>query len=72
VHAKRLLSNIAASDLKHSTLISLHLPWAFPLCVAGHREKRAEEKEYLCPEGEGNGNFADPVTCRRFYQVIII
>jgi hypothetical protein len=37
----------------------------------GERDKRATppEKEYECPEGEGNGNFADPATCRRFYQV---
>uniref|UniRef100_A0A182T339 Uncharacterized protein n=1 Tax=Anopheles maculatus TaxID=74869 RepID=A0A182T339_9DIPT len=28
-----------------------------------------EEKEFKCPIEQGNGNFADPVTCRRFYQV---
>jgi hypothetical protein len=36
------------------------------------RFKRATEKtepEYTCPEDGGNGNFADPATCRRFYQV---
>ncbi|KAL1397416.1 hypothetical protein pipiens_002521 [Culex pipiens pipiens] len=29
-----------------------------------------EEKEFKCPEGYGNGNFADPATCRRFYQCV--
>jgi len=26
--------------------------------------------EFTCPEGVGNGNFADPATCRRFYQCV--
>lgn len=33
----------------------------------GKEEKKQEEFE--CPQGAGNGNFADPATCRRFYQV---
>nr|CAD7588525.1 unnamed protein product [Timema genevievae] len=33
------------------------------------QQKKPDEKEFECPEGAGNGNFADPVTCRRFYQV---
>lgn len=28
-----------------------------------------DKKEFECPENGGNGNFADPATCRRFYQV---
>lgn len=28
-----------------------------------------EKEEFECPEALGNGNYADPVTCRRFYQV---
>lgn len=26
-------------------------------------------EEFVCPSEFGNGNFADPATCRRFYQV---
>jgi hypothetical protein len=33
------------------------------------QQKKPDEKEFVCPEGAGNGNFADPATCRRFYQV---
>lgn len=25
-------------------------------------------EEFLCPTNFGNGNYADPATCRRFYQ----
>lgn len=25
---------------------------------------------FVCPESGGNGNYADPATCRRFYQVL--
>lgn len=38
------------------------------IVVVGSQKK--EEKEFLCPEGAGNGNFADPATCRRFYQCV--
>lgn len=31
-----------------------------------------KREEFICPTGFGNGNFADPVTCRRFYQVCYI
>jgi hypothetical protein len=27
---------------------------------------------FVCPEIGGNGNYADPATCRRFYQVFFI
>ncbi|KAK6640152.1 hypothetical protein RUM44_011838 [Polyplax serrata] len=33
-------------------------------------ESQTKEKEFVCPDVEGNGNFADPVTCRRFYQCV--
>lgn len=37
--------------------------------VQSQKDKDAAE-EFVCPEGtQGNGNFADPATCRRFYQV---
>lgn len=29
----------------------------------------APREEFKCPNGNANGNYADPVTCRRFYQV---
>ncbi|XP_046388166.1 chitin deacetylase 1 [Ischnura elegans] len=32
--------------------------------------KGKPEEEYTCPEDSGNGNYADPVTCRRFYQCV--
>lgn len=28
-----------------------------------------KQEEFTCPEATGSGNFADPATCRRFYQV---
>jgi hypothetical protein len=31
--------------------------------------KEKEKEEFVCPTNVGNGNFADPATCRRFYQV---
>lgn len=47
---------------------------ATDLAVYGQKNaKKDDEKkdeEFTCPEGQGNGNFADPATCRRFYQVI--
>lgn len=46
----------------------------FSVSVHSQKNKKDEDKkdeEFRCPEGQGNGNFADPATCRRFYQVII-
>ncbi|KAK7862343.1 hypothetical protein R5R35_011571 [Gryllus longicercus] len=43
------------------------------ICVGSQGQKKPEEgkdKEFTCPEGAGNGNFADPQTCRRFYQCV--
>lgn len=34
-------------------------------------QKAKEGEDFICPEGiTGNGNFADPQTCRRFYQCV--
>lgn len=33
------------------------------------QSKDKDKEEFECPPNVGNGNFADPVTCRRFYQV---
>lgn len=38
--------------------------------VAQSKDSKDKE-EFECPTNTGNGNFADPVTCRRFYQVFI-
>lgn len=40
----------------------------FGLFIAQSKDKD-DKKEFECPENGGNGNFADPATCRRFYQV---
>ncbi|CAH0406911.1 unnamed protein product [Chilo suppressalis] len=35
------------------------------------QQKDKDAPEFVCPEGtQGNGNFADPATCRRFYQCV--
>lgn len=41
----------------------------FESFIAQSKDKD-DKKEFECPENGGNGNFADPATCRRFYQVI--
>jgi hypothetical protein len=38
-----------------------------PFLVSGQDKK---DDDYICPEGFGNGNYADPKTCRRFYQCV--
>ncbi|XP_063236003.1 chitin deacetylase 1 [Bacillus rossius redtenbacheri] len=40
--------------------------------LAVNSQKKADEKdkEFECPETTGNGNYADPATCRRFYQCV--
>lgn len=42
--------------------------------LSGQKTAPPPEKreEFACPAGYGNGNFADPVTCRRFYQVSLV
>ncbi|XP_310753.5 chitin deacetylase 1 [Anopheles gambiae] len=39
------------------------------VCLVNAQQNK-EEKEFKCPVEQGNGNFADPVTCRRFYQCV--
>jgi len=39
-------------------------------CQKNKKDDDKKDEEFRCPEGQGNGNFADPATCRRFYQVI--
>uniref|UniRef100_A0A1B0AX91 Uncharacterized protein n=1 Tax=Glossina palpalis gambiensis TaxID=67801 RepID=A0A1B0AX91_9MUSC len=29
---------------------------------------KTQKEEFQCPSNIANGNYADPVTCRRFYQ----
>ncbi|KAG7306036.1 hypothetical protein JYU34_008607 [Plutella xylostella] len=39
--------------------------------VNSQAQKDKDGVEFVCPEGTtGNGNFADPATCRRFYQCV--
>lgn len=40
----------------------------FPFVLVGQKSTTAEREEFKCP-GHANGNYADPSTCRRFYQV---
>lgn len=44
----------------------------YGLIVSGQKTSPPPEKheEFACPSGYGNGNYADPVTCRRFYQCV--
>lgn len=32
-------------------------------------KRETANEDFICPEGQGNGNFADPASCKRFYQV---
>lgn len=41
----------------------------FCLFLGQKASAAAEKVEFKCPTDYGNGNFADPATCRRFYQV---
>lgn len=44
----------------------------FALAIASisAQSKDKDKEEFECPPNAGNGNFADPVTCRRFYQCV--
>lgn len=33
------------------------------------KEEEKKDEKFRCPEDQGNGNYADPATCRKFYQV---
>lgn len=45
--------------------------FVFPVYSQKRSDDKKDEPEFVCPEGQGNGNFADPATCRRFYQVLL-
>lgn len=45
--------------------------FVFPVYSQKRSDDKKDEAEFVCPEGQGNGNFADPATCRRFYQVLL-
>jgi len=45
------------------------------LCVSYKvrgQDNKGKNADYQCPEGLGQGNFADPATCRRFYQLQLL
>lgn len=57
-----------------ATLLSYFMPFdaiTVFILFSGQKTSPPPEKreEFTCPSGYGNGNYADPVTCRRFYQV---
>lgn len=56
---------IVTSCIALSFISSVH-------CQKNKKDEDKKDEEFKCPEGQGNGNFADPATCRRFYQVIHI
>ncbi|XP_018352051.1 PREDICTED: uncharacterized protein LOC108754324 [Trachymyrmex septentrionalis] len=45
------------------TIVAVH-------CQKNKKDEDKKDEEFRCPEGQGNGNFADPATCRRFYQCV--
>lgn len=47
------------------------LTFALPSPARSQKKDDKKEAEFQCPEAVGNGNFADPSTCRRFYQVSV-
>lgn len=51
--------------LQHFGLFSL----CFFYSHTAQSKDSKDKEEFECPTNWGNGNFADPVTCRRFYQV---
>ncbi|XP_018319852.1 uncharacterized protein LOC108733257 [Agrilus planipennis] len=40
------------------------------LDISGQKDKSKDDEEFRCPVEIGTGNFADPKTCRRFYQCV--
>lgn len=42
----------------------------FALAITSISAQSKDKEEFECPTNDGNGNFADPVTCRRFYQCV--
>lgn len=48
----------------------LQYNFVFAFLLSGQKTaENSKKEEFVCPIGFGNGNFADPATCRRFYQV---
>ncbi|KAB0798800.1 hypothetical protein PPYR_06680 [Photinus pyralis] len=68
-----------AATLKKANGLCLIFYYCLSLCIinlgsiaaqnADSNVKKKDE-EFTCPEGLGNGNYADPQTCRRFYQCV--
>ncbi|CAK9825020.1 Chitin deacetylase 1 [Anthophora retusa] len=59
--------------LRRSRLLLCVLALTVPAVCAqknGKKDEERKDEEFKCPEGQGNGNFADPATCRRFYQCV--
>ena len=46
-------------------VVAILVPTAY-----SQRKDGDKKEDFTCPEGSGNGNFADPTTCRRFYQCV--
>lgn len=40
------------------------------LAIGSCQKDKSKDVEFVCPDEGGNGNFADPSTCRRFYQCV--
>lgn len=62
-------SDLHSSNCSFSLLTRLIHVCSVILSYAAQSKDGKEKEEYECPTNVGNGNFADPVTCRRFYQV---
>lgn len=64
------LVNIFRNNPKPMLLFDMtNVLFVFPVYSQKRSDDKKDETEFVCPEGQGNGNFADPATCRRFYQV---
>ncbi|KAK9870336.1 hypothetical protein WA026_006421 [Henosepilachna vigintioctopunctata] len=62
-----LLKNVDRKSIYLYLCISYFI--AIVHCQADKKTKE-DGKEFECPQQVGNGNFADPATCRRFYQCV--
>lgn len=66
------LVNIFWNNPKPMLLFDMtNVLFVFPVYSQKRSDDKKDEPEFVCPEGQGNGNFADPATCRRFYQVLL-
>lgn len=67
---KRLPASCIFFSLFNRTVNGIFIQLILVNNFAGQKVSATTEKvEFKCPSGYGNGNFADPSTCRRFYQV---